>query len=165
MLGSCIDRLQSDAGEVYPPNEVISFNFTTFPDSRLARASGSHFRFIHARWVAISCSANNSTPHYYPLRYEPLKSLPSIIPLKTPFTTFSPSHVLHSIRSHRLRQPAWRLLSIWLADMRERSGWAQVQFAIFGDDLEMFGRKNRPMGVASSSQWRETRWAATTDPD
>jgi hypothetical protein len=41
------DRLKTEHG-FFPPNDAISLNFTTFPDSRLARSTGSHFRFVHA---------------------------------------------------------------------------------------------------------------------
>jgi hypothetical protein len=98
-----------------------------------------------------------SSPRYYPPRYEPWKALPPILPLQTPFMSFSPSHVLHAARTHRLRQPAWRALSNWLVDMRQRTAWAQVQFGLLGGDMELCGRKERALGMWRQNHLRESR--------
>jgi hypothetical protein len=53
--------------------------------------------------------------------------------LTTPYTPLTFEHVKHAIKSQRLRQPAWETLASWLADMRERTAWANVEFAIMGE--------------------------------
>ena len=152
------DRLRSDDGILHPSADVSSFNFTTFPDPRIARARGSHFRFIHAGYDHVLDTADLRSPQYYSLPYDPLKALAGILAARNPFRSFSSSRDVHAVRAHRLRQPAWRSLSIWLADMRTRTAWAPVEFALLGGDVELHGQKERVMGEWSKDQRRQSRY-------
>ena len=50
------------------------------------------------------------------------------------------------------------MLMDWLADMRERTAWAQIRFALLGEDIELYGGKDRPMSVWSQKQRRASRY-------
>ncbi|KAK4686565.1 hypothetical protein P7C73_g3560, partial [Tremellales sp. Uapishka_1] len=145
-------RLIPDQGAEFPSEDSpsTSLNFTTFPDESLAKLTGSHFRFVHA-----------SSPVYYPLSYS-LDYLPSILPLKTPFVSPSPTHILHSFRTHALRQPAWKTLAVWLEDMRDRTAWAQVVFGIVGR-LEEKGKREKPLGGRSIGAREKRQLLASRD--
>ncbi|RSH92003.1 hypothetical protein EHS25_009374 [Saitozyma podzolica] len=138
-------RLKTEHG-FFPPNEALSLNFTTFPDSRLARSTGSHFRFVHA-----------AKPRYHLYSYSPLEPFPPLFPVHSPFTTPSPSHIQHRWRAYHLRQPAWRSLADWLEDLRGRVAWAQVKFALVDDELELAGAKSKPLSTASDQHKLRSR--------
>lgn len=47
--------------------------------------------------------------------------------------------------------------------MRDRVAWAQVNFGLIGDDIEMVGSKRGPMAILEKDKRRESRSAIFAD--
>lgn len=116
-------------------------------------------RVIFPLTAAASLTRSRSKAHPHP--YHPLGAIyPTLLPLfpsTAPYITPSPAHLAHSWKADHARQPAYRVLADWLADMRDRSAWAQVQFGFLGEELELAGQRRHALDVDRAADKRRSR--------
>lgn len=107
--------------------------------------------------VTDALSAPRSYPYSY-AAYDLVKSLLiPLLPSSARQIVPTLSHIKHRWQEYHNRQPSWRILADWLADMRDRSAWAQVNFGFIGDDIEMAVSKRGPMGILEVDERKRSR--------